>query len=47
MADVQAENRRLVEPLQKAKEEVAELNRQLSSYEKDKAILAVSFTYLT
>lgn len=42
MAEVQAENRRLTEPLQKAQEQVAELQRQLSSYEKDKALLAVS-----
>jgi hypothetical protein len=42
MAEVQAENRRLVEPLQKAQEQVQELQRQLFSYEKDKALLAVS-----
>lgn len=44
MAEVQAENRRLVEPLQKAQEQVQELQRQLFSYEKDKVLLAVSVT---
>ncbi len=43
MNEVQAENRKLVEPLQKAQEQVAELQRQLFSYDKDKALLAVSF----
>jgi growth arrest-specific protein 8 len=43
MSEVQAENRRLVEPLQRAQEEVAQLNRHLASYEKDKALLAVNF----
>ena len=41
MNEVMAENKRLVEPLQKAKEEVDELRRQLSNYEKDKQSLAV------
>ena len=40
MAEVQAENRRLAEPLQRAQEQVAELQRALFSYEKDKALLA-------
>lgn len=40
MSEVMAENKRLVEPLQKAKEEVEELRRQLSNYEKDKQSLA-------
>lgn len=39
MAEIQAENRRLTEPLQKAREEVAELKRQLSNYEKVKSSL--------
>jgi hypothetical protein len=43
MSEVLAENRRLVEPLQRAQEQVSELQRQLSSYEKDKALLAVCF----
>lgn len=42
MADLQLQNRRLTEPLQKAREEVAELQRQLANYEKDKTSLAVS-----
>ena len=42
MAEVMAENKRLVEPLQKARDEVDELRRQLSNYEKDKQALAVS-----
>jgi len=42
MADVKNENKQLVEPLQKAREEVAELQRQLSNYEKDKQLLAAS-----
>jgi hypothetical protein len=45
MAEVQSENRRLVEPLQKAQEQVSELQRQLFSYEKDKALLAVSTSF--
>ncbi len=40
MTEVQAENKKLVEPLQKANDQVAELQRQLSSYDKDKALLA-------
>ena len=42
MGEVQAENKKLVEPLQKAQEQVSELQRQLFSYDKDKALLAVS-----
>ncbi|XP_071764081.1 dynein regulatory complex subunit 4-like [Centroberyx gerrardi] len=40
MAEVQHQNKHLTEPLQKAKEEAAELQKQLCSYEKDKALLA-------
>lgn len=40
MAEIQAENKKLVEPLQKANEQVAELQRHLLSYDKDKALLA-------
>jgi hypothetical protein len=48
MAEVQAENRRLTEPLQKAHDQVSDLQRQLASYEKDKVLLAVrSFFCLT
>ena len=42
LGETQAENRRLQEPLQKAREELAELHKQLSSYERDKVSLAVS-----
>ena len=41
MAEVQAENKKLVDPLQKAQEQVSELQKQLASYDKDKALLAV------
>lgn len=40
MAEINAENKRLVEPLQKAREEVEELRKSLSSYDKDKQSLA-------
>ncbi|XP_075045183.1 dynein regulatory complex subunit 4 [Mixophyes fleayi] len=40
MADLQLQNRRLTEPLQKARDDVAELTRQLANYEKDKVSLA-------
>ena len=42
LAETQAENRRLQEPLQRAREEVAELQKQLANYERDKVSLAVS-----
>ena len=44
MAEVMAENKRLVEPLQKAREDVEELRRQLQNYDKDKQSLAVSIS---
>lgn len=40
MAEVMAENKRLVEPLQKARDEVEELRKQLANYDKDKQSLA-------
>ncbi|XP_059926892.1 dynein regulatory complex subunit 4 [Gadus macrocephalus] len=40
MAEVMAQNRRMTEPLQRTKEDVAELQKQLAHYEKDKASLA-------
>merc|ERR1719230_957036 len=40
MNEIKSENKRLTEPLTKAKEEVAELRRQLANYEKDKTALA-------
>lgn len=42
MNEIQTENRKLKDPLEKAREEVSELSRQLANYEKDKASLAVS-----
>ena len=45
MGEVQAENKKLVEPLQKAQDQVSDLQRQLFSYEKDKALLAVRKFY--
>lgn len=42
MAEVQQQNKRLTEPLQKATQEVSELQKQLANYTKDKALLAVS-----
>lgn len=42
MAEVIAENKRLTEPLQKAREEVDELRKQLANYDKDKDMLRVS-----
>jgi len=44
MAEVMSENKKLMEPLQKANHEVEELRRQLANYEKDKQLLAVSTT---
>ena len=41
MAEVMAQNRQLTEPLQRAKEEVAELQKRLIQYKKDKTFLAV------
>ena len=40
-AEVIAENKRLAEPLQHAREEVEQLRKQLSNYEKDKETLRV------
>jgi DNA repair exonuclease SbcCD ATPase subunit len=40
MAELLAEKKRLVEPLQKAREEVEELRKQLANYDKDKQSLA-------
>jgi hypothetical protein len=41
MAELTLENKRLTEPLQKAREEVDDLRKQLSNYEKDKEMLKV------
>lgn len=40
MAEIQTENKKLVEPLHKANDQVADLQRHLSSYDKDKVLLA-------
>lgn len=45
LAEVLLQNRHLTEPLQRAKEEVAELQKQLANYEKDKTSLAVGYTH--
>lgn len=42
MAEVLLQNKKLTEPLQRAREEVAELQKKLAHYEKDKEALAVS-----
>lgn len=42
MNEVMAENRRLVEPLQKAREEVEDLKKKLANYDKDKQALVNS-----
>lgn len=41
VSDLTSENKRLVEPLKQAQDEVAEYKRQLENYEKDKISLAV------
>lgn len=46
MADVQTENKRLTDPLQKARAELDDLRRQLANYEKDKLALNNSKTRL-
>lgn len=43
MSEIQAENKRLKEPLEKAKAEVTELKKQLANYQKDKQSLQVCF----
>merc|ERR1712136_329265 len=40
MAEIQLQNKRLIEPLQKAREEVDDLRKQLANYQKDKASLS-------
>lgn len=42
MAEVSLQNRRLAEPLQKAREDMNEMQRKLGKYERDKQILVVS-----
>jgi len=42
MTEVMSENKKLTDPLQKANNDVDELRRQLSNYDKDKQLLVVS-----
>lgn len=44
MLEVSAQNRRLAEPLQKAREEMSEMQKKLGDHERDKQILVVSVT---
>lgn len=41
LKEVSGENRKLVQPLQEAREQVVDLQRQLSNYNKDKISLSV------
>lgn len=43
MAEVSVQNKRLADPLQKAREEMSEMQKQLANYQRDKQILLVSF----
>lgn len=43
MAEVALQNKRLAEPLQRAREEMNEMQKRIASYERDKQILIVSF----
>lgn len=42
MLEVSLQNRRLAEPLQKAREEMGEMQKKLATYQRDKQILFVS-----
>lgn len=42
MLEVSVQNKRLADPLQKARDDVNEMQKQLGNYERDKQILAVS-----
>lgn len=42
MLEVSAQNRRLADPLQKARDEMSEMQKKLSDHERDKQILIVS-----
>lgn len=42
MAEVSLQNRRLADPLQKAKDEMNEMQKRLGNHERDKQILVVS-----
>lgn len=42
MAEVSVQNKRLADPLQKARDEMNEMQKKLGNYERDKQILVVS-----
>lgn len=42
LKEVNNDNRKLVQPLKEAREQVADLQRQLTNYKKDKVSLSVS-----
>lgn len=42
LKEVSNDNRKLVQPLKEAREQVVDLQRQLTNYNKDKASLSVS-----
>lgn len=43
MMEVSAQNRLLADPLQKARDEMSEMQKQLGGYKRDKQILLVGF----
>lgn len=43
VSDIQAENRKLVQPLKEATEKVNEMTKKIQSYEKDRNELAVKY----
>lgn len=43
MMEVSVQNKRLADPLQKARDDMNEMQKKLSNYERDKQILLVSF----
>lgn len=46
LKEVSNENKKLTEPLKEAREQVADLQRQLTNYNKDKVSLSVRYYYL-
>lgn len=46
MTEILQQNKCLTEPLQKATQEVSELQKQLANYKKDKALLAVCISFI-
>ena len=43
MMEVSAQNKRLTDPLQKARDDVTEMQKKLGNYERDRQTLVVSF----